>query len=170
MFISKTVVAQADVPAGSRRDCGAARCSTRWCPRQPLLGRHASEADPMRFGAIMVPQGAVRDRWLPQTVGTDFDFSPILKPLEAFRDHVVVLSGTGQTSADARPCARANRLPDRRPRPQDRDGRRAGWRVARPGARANISGRRRRSLRSKWRPKISAVTSGLATTGGPARI
>jgi hypothetical protein len=55
----------------------------------------------MRFGAIMVPQGAVRDRWIPQTTGADFDFSPTLKPLEAFRDHVVVLSGTGQTSADA---------------------------------------------------------------------
>ena len=55
----------------------------------------------MRFGAIMVPQGAVRDRWIPQTVGADFDFSPTLKPLEPFRDHVVVLSGTGQTSADA---------------------------------------------------------------------
>ena len=48
----------------------------------------------LRFGAIMVPQGAVRDRWIPQTVGADFDFSPTLKPLEAFRDHVVVLSGT----------------------------------------------------------------------------
>jgi hypothetical protein len=54
-----------------------------------------------RFGAVMVPQGAVMDKWTPTTVGANFDFSPILKPLEAFRDHVVVVSGTGSTGADA---------------------------------------------------------------------
>ncbi|MBI4265288.1 MAG: DUF1552 domain-containing protein [Acidobacteria bacterium] len=53
-----------------------------------------------RFGAIMVPQGAVMDQWTPTTAGADFEFSPILKPIERFRDHVVVVSGTGNTTAD----------------------------------------------------------------------
>ncbi|MGB7218800.1 MAG: DUF1552 domain-containing protein [Vicinamibacterales bacterium] len=55
----------------------------------------------LRFGAVMVPQGAVREAWMPAQTGSNFDFSPTLKPLEPFRDHVVVVSGTGQTSADA---------------------------------------------------------------------
>jgi Protein of unknown function (DUF1552) len=54
-----------------------------------------------RFGAVYVPQGAIRDKWLPEIVGGDFDFTPILKPLERFRDQVVVVSGTGSTGADA---------------------------------------------------------------------
>jgi|CXWL01.1.fsa_nt_gi hypothetical protein len=54
-----------------------------------------------RFGAVYVPQGAIRDKWQPEIVGGDFDFTPILRPLEKFRDHVVVVSGTGSTGADA---------------------------------------------------------------------
>jgi hypothetical protein len=54
-----------------------------------------------RFGAIYVPQGAIRDQWLPQTTGADFDLSPILSPLGKFRDQLVVVSGTGSTGADA---------------------------------------------------------------------
>ncbi len=54
-----------------------------------------------RFGAVYVPQGAIRDQWLPEVVGEDFTFSPILKPLERFRNYVTVVSGTGSTGADA---------------------------------------------------------------------
>jgi hypothetical protein len=55
----------------------------------------------MRFGATMVPQGAIMDNWTPKTVGANFEISPILEPLRAYKDHLVVISGTGQTSADA---------------------------------------------------------------------
>jgi hypothetical protein len=54
----------------------------------------------MRFGAVYVPQGAIMDRWTPSTTGSDFAFSPILKPLEPFRDDVVVVSGLGNTRGD----------------------------------------------------------------------
>ncbi len=69
-------------------------------PASTLLAQTA--AQPVRrFGAVYVPQGAIRDKWLPETIGSDFEFSPILRPLEKFRDHVVVVSGTGSTGADA---------------------------------------------------------------------
>jgi hypothetical protein len=46
----------------------------------------------MRFGAVYVPHGVILDRWTPTTVGTGFEITPILKPLEAFRDRLVVVS------------------------------------------------------------------------------
>jgi hypothetical protein len=45
-----------------------------------------------RFGAVYVPHGAIMDHWTPATTGRGFEFTPILKPLEAHRDRVVVIS------------------------------------------------------------------------------
>src|SRR6266545_437583 len=50
-------------------------------------------ANPLkRFGAIFVPLGERPGFWTPKTVGADFEFTPILKPLEKLRDHVTVVS------------------------------------------------------------------------------
>ncbi len=69
-------------------------------PASTLLAQ--TPAQPVRrFGAIYVPQGAIRDKWQPEIVGSDFEFTPILKPLEKYRNYVTVVSGTGSTSADA---------------------------------------------------------------------
>jgi len=43
---------------------------------------------PMRFGAVYVPNGATMKHWMPDTTGAGFDFKPILKPLEPFRDRL----------------------------------------------------------------------------------
>ena len=45
----------------------------------------------MRFGAIYIPNGAIVDELFPKAVGTDFEFTPILKPLEPFKDSLVVV-------------------------------------------------------------------------------
>jgi hypothetical protein len=45
-----------------------------------------------RFGAVFVPNGAIMESWTPSGVGSSFEFSPILKPLEPFRDSLVVVS------------------------------------------------------------------------------
>jgi hypothetical protein len=45
-----------------------------------------------RFGAIYVPHGAIMDRWTPATGGHGFEFPPTLKPLEPFRNSLVVIS------------------------------------------------------------------------------
>jgi hypothetical protein len=45
-----------------------------------------------RFGAVFVPLGERPGFWTPKTVGAGFDFTPILKPLEPFRDSVTIVS------------------------------------------------------------------------------
>src|SRR5687767_6381415 len=45
-----------------------------------------------RFGAVFVPNGAIVEQWTPATAGVGFEFSPILKPLERFKDRLVVVS------------------------------------------------------------------------------
>jgi hypothetical protein len=46
-----------------------------------------------RFGAVYVPNGILMSKWTPATEGTGFEFTPTLKALEPFRDHVTVISG-----------------------------------------------------------------------------
>jgi hypothetical protein len=46
-----------------------------------------------RFGFIYVPMGSIMKQWTPEQTGSDFAFSPILKPLEPFREYVNVMSG-----------------------------------------------------------------------------
>ena len=45
-----------------------------------------------RFGAVFVPNGAIVEQWSPATTGAGFEFTPILKPLERFRESLVVVS------------------------------------------------------------------------------
>ena len=45
-----------------------------------------------RFGFVYVPHGSIMRQWTPAQEGANFEFSPILKPLESFRKHVTVLS------------------------------------------------------------------------------
>ncbi len=47
---------------------------------------------PKRFGVVFVPLGERPGFWTPPNVGSDFEFTPILKPLEKFRDHMTVVS------------------------------------------------------------------------------
>ena len=46
-----------------------------------------------RFQAMYVPNGMAMPYWLPQTVGREFEITPILQPLAPFRDQMLVLSG-----------------------------------------------------------------------------
>jgi hypothetical protein len=51
-----------------------------------------SKAAP-RFAAVYCGNGANMNDWTPPTEGADFAFSPILKPLEPFRDRTLVFTG-----------------------------------------------------------------------------
>lgn len=46
----------------------------------------------MRFGAVYFPNGAIMQQLTPKTVGAGFEFTPILKPLEPFRDSMLVVT------------------------------------------------------------------------------
>jgi len=45
-----------------------------------------------RFGAVYFPNGAIVEQWIPDQVGAGFEFKPILKPLEAFKDQMVLVT------------------------------------------------------------------------------
>src|SRR5438128_7415522 len=50
-------------------------------------------ANPLkRFGAVFVPLGERPGYWTPKTVGANFEFTPILKSLEPFRNSITVVS------------------------------------------------------------------------------
>jgi len=55
-----------------------------------------------RFGAIYVPHGAVLDKWIPKTDGPDYEMSPTLKTLEAFREDLLVITNLDNTPAIVR--------------------------------------------------------------------
>ncbi|HTV51817.1 MAG TPA: DUF1552 domain-containing protein [Steroidobacteraceae bacterium] len=46
-----------------------------------------------RLGFVYFPHGAVQKFWTPEGTGRDFKFSPILKPLEPYREYVTVVTG-----------------------------------------------------------------------------
>jgi len=46
-----------------------------------------------RLGFVYFPHGALEEEWTPKQTGRDFDFQYILKPLEAHRDYVTVVTG-----------------------------------------------------------------------------
>ena len=43
---------------------------------------------PMRFGAVYFPNGATNAHWFPDATQAGYEFKPILKPLEPFRNQV----------------------------------------------------------------------------------
>ena len=55
--------------------------------------RQTPAAAPLRFGAVYVPNGVIPSMWLPAGEGSAFEFSPTLKPLEPYRDRLMVVSG-----------------------------------------------------------------------------
>jgi hypothetical protein len=66
-------------------------------PASTALARTA--AQPVRrFGAVFIPMGELPGFWTPETVGSGFEFSPILKPIERFRDSLVVVSNLDRPS------------------------------------------------------------------------
>jgi hypothetical protein len=57
-----------------------------------LTAQARSAAAPVtRFGFMYVPHGVILDKWIPAAAGPDFEFTPIMKPLEPFRNQVTVV-------------------------------------------------------------------------------
>src|SRR6187200_2903863 len=46
-----------------------------------------------RVGFVYIPHGVIMGQWTPAAEGANFEFTPILKPLEPYRDSLVVVSG-----------------------------------------------------------------------------
>src|SRR6266404_9583523 len=71
-------------------------------PAQTPLRETAASPDKMRrFVGIWHPHGAAPGYWSPQQEGKNFEFSFITKPLEPFRDRVVLITGLDMPEAAA---------------------------------------------------------------------
>ncbi|HZJ30198.1 MAG TPA: DUF1552 domain-containing protein [Vicinamibacterales bacterium] len=68
-------------------------------PVRSLFAQSAAKGT-SRIGFVYVPHGAIMDKWTPATEGAGFEFTPILKPLEPFRDRLNVVTGLGHKAAD----------------------------------------------------------------------
>jgi len=55
----------------------------------------------IRLGFVYVPNGIIQKDWVPAALGANFEMSPTLKPLEPFRDKIVVLRNLAQRNGQA---------------------------------------------------------------------
>jgi hypothetical protein len=55
----------------------------------------------VRLGFVYVPNGIIMEKWTPKSDGANFEFMPTMKPLEAFRDRLLVFSGLAQVQGRA---------------------------------------------------------------------
>ena len=68
----------------------------------------AAGAPRSRLACVYIPHGCVMDQWVPSAAGQGFEFQPILKSLEPYRDRLNIVSGlklatayVGESSAAA---------------------------------------------------------------------
>jgi hypothetical protein len=64
-------------------------------------GRDLDSAAPVRLAFAYVPNGIVMKNWTPKVAGKDYEFTRILKPLEAYRDDIFVLSNLDSHTGNA---------------------------------------------------------------------
>lgn len=65
----------------------------------------------LRLSFFYVPNGIIMDKWTPSAEGTSFEVSPTLKPLAAFRENLLVLSGLAQNQGHSLPGENAGDHP-----------------------------------------------------------
>jgi hypothetical protein len=68
-------------------------------PARTLLAQ-TSAGGTARLGFVYIPHGAIMREWTPAAVGAGFEFTPILKPLEPFREYLNVVTNLGHKAAD----------------------------------------------------------------------
>ena len=54
---------------------------------------------PTRLSFFTVPNGIIMEKWTPAASGSGFELSPILEPLSAFKDRLLVISGLANNEA-----------------------------------------------------------------------
>ncbi len=99
MFISKIALPRRTFLRGM----GAALALPFLDAMMPAMTASARTAAPKRLGYVYFPNGAVMEQWIPSQAGRNFEFSPILKCLEPFRDQTLVignLTRAGTTIGD----------------------------------------------------------------------
>ena len=90
MFISRTALSRRTVLRGMGATLALPLLDAMVPALTPTVGTAAAPV--RRFGAVFVPMGERPSHWTPTTTGAGFELSPILKPIESFRDQVIVVS------------------------------------------------------------------------------
>ena len=90
MFITKTKLSRRAVLQGMGAALGLPLLEAMVPALTPIVKTAGNPAK--RFGAIFVPLGERPGYWTPKTVGSNFELSPILRPLEPFRNSMTVIS------------------------------------------------------------------------------
>src|SRR5712671_267098 len=90
MFITKTKLSRRMVLRGVGAALGLPLLEAMVPALTPVVKTAANPVK--RFGAIFVPLGERPGYWTPKTVGANFEFSPILKSLQPFRNSITVVS------------------------------------------------------------------------------
>ena len=60
----------------------------------------AAPAAPPRFSFLYIANGVIQEQWTPKAAGANYELTPILKPLEAFKGDINVISGLSHLQAD----------------------------------------------------------------------
>ena len=67
----------------------------------PAFAAPALKQTPTRLAFTYIPNGVTLQAWTPAAAGREFEFTRILKPLEALREHTLVVTGLAQQNANA---------------------------------------------------------------------
>ena len=66
----------------------------------PLIARQrTAAAAPRRIGFVYIPHGVIMNQWTPAAAGAAFEFTPILQPLEPYRNDLIVVSNLTRAAA-----------------------------------------------------------------------
>lgn len=82
-------------------------------PWLEAMGHSAKElnssvsASTNRLAFMYIPNGVIGSKWFPKSAGSEFEFGESLKPLEALRNDVTVISGLNRTYLTGEPHSQA---------------------------------------------------------------
>ena len=103
MFITKKYLSRRTVLRGVGASVGLPLLDA-MIPAGTALAKTAA-APKMKLAFIYFPHGAImlpgNDQWTPNGRGREFELSPILKPLEAYKKNLIVISNLGNKPAES---------------------------------------------------------------------
>ena len=69
-------------------------------PMMDVMAQGAGKKSPVRMACLFMPNGVNPKAWAPKGSGSKFELSPILKPLEAMKQDILVLSNLRNKASD----------------------------------------------------------------------
>ena len=90
MFITKKHLSRRTMLKGAGFSLGLPLLDA-MIPAGTALADTAAVSAP-RMGFVYFPHGAVMNNWVPTSTGTDFKISPILEPLDPYRQYMTIVS------------------------------------------------------------------------------